>query len=193
MRAYERLLKEGERSTPSTERQKDLSRILADEMTAMGLQEVYVDENAYTYGVLPAAEGMEDKPCIGLIAHLDTIPDEDFPGFGVKPQLVANYDGGALALGESGRVLSPDQFPDLKTLCGHTLITTDGTTVLGADDKAGIAEILTACEILKKEKRGVLSVLGDDDYPYAVPMDFVYDNISVIETNASCLQEKHRL
>lgn len=161
MRAYERLLKyvsihtsskEGEKTTPSTERQKDLSRILADEMIAIGLQEVYVDENAYTYGVLPAAEGMEDKPCIGLIAHLDTIPDEDFPGFGVKPQLVANYDGGALALGESGRVLSPDQFPDLKTLCGHTLITTDGTTVLGADDKAGIAEILTACEILKKEK-----------------------------------------
>ena len=161
MKAFERLVqyatihtssKEGEKTTPSTERQKNLSRVLADEMTALGFHNVFVDEHAYTYGFLPASEGMEGKPCIGMIAHLDTIPDDDFPGYDVKPQLVPNYDGGILKLGDSGRVLSPEQFPDLNALRGHTLITTDGTTVLGADDKAGIAEILTACEVLQKDK-----------------------------------------
>ena len=105
-----------------------------------------MDDHAYVYGRLPATPGMEDRPCIGLIAHLDTIPDEDFSGRDVQPQLVVNYNGGDLPLGTSGRVLSPDRFPSLKRCVGHTLITTDGTTVLGADDKAGIAEIITACE-----------------------------------------------
>ena len=153
MRAYERLItyakvhtasSEDLKRTPTTERQFDLSRLLAREMRAMGLQDVHEDEHAYVYGVLPASEGLEDRPCVGLIAHIDTIPD--FSGENVRPQLHENYDGGDLPLGTSGRVLSAAQFPHLKTLAGHTLITTDGTTVLGADDKAGVAEILTACE-----------------------------------------------
>lgn len=161
MRAYERLIRyakvhtssrEGEKQTPSTERQRVLSEMLAEEMKALGMEEVFIDGNAYTYGVLPATEGCKDRACIALIAHLDTIPDEDFPGKNVSPQLVPNYDGGEILLGESGLSLSPERFPDLKMLRGHTLITTDGTTVLGADDKAGIAEILTMCETLVTEK-----------------------------------------
>ena len=159
MRAYERFIQyvqvhtassEETDATPTTQRQFDLSRLLAKEMEAMGMQNVLVDEHAYVYGFLPATEGFEDKPCIGLIAHLDTIPD--FSGENVKPTLVPDYDGGVVALGESGKALDPAQFPHLKKLIGHTLITTDGTTVLGADDKAGIAEIMTACERVITEK-----------------------------------------
>ena len=157
MQAYERLIRyariyttsdENAEITPSTARQFDLSRLLAEEMTAMGFQAVTVDEHAYTYGVVPASEGCEDRPSVGLIAHLDTAPD--FSGKGVKPQLVPDYDGTDLPIGN--RLLSPEQFPDLKNLIGHTLITTDGNTLLGADDKAGIAEILTACEEIMEEK-----------------------------------------
>ena len=159
MRAYERFIQyvqvhtassEETDATPTTQRQFDLSRLLAKEMETMGMQNVLVDEHAYVYGFLPATEGFEDKPCIGLIAHLDTIPD--FSGENVKPTLVPDYDGGVVALGESGKALDPAQFPHLKKLIGHTLITTDGTTVLGADDKAGIAEIMTACERVITEK-----------------------------------------
>ena len=159
MKAYERLIRyakvhtascEDLSRTPSTERQFDLSRMLAREMREMGMQEVWEDEHAYVGGVLPASEGCEDRPCIGLIAHIDTIPD--FSGENVRPQLHPDYDGGELPLGESGRVLSPEQFPHLPSLKGHTLITTDGTTVLGADDKAGVAEIMTVCERLITEK-----------------------------------------
>ena len=157
MRAYERLLRyvvihtsssEKTEMTPSTERQRDLSDELAKEMEQIGFVNVEVDEHAYVYGTIPADPGLEKKPCIALISHLDTIPDDDFPGMNVKPVLVPDYDGSDLSLGESGRVLSPAAFPDLLRKKGHTLITTDGTTVLGADDKAGIAEILTACETL---------------------------------------------
>ena len=160
MRAYERFIQyvqvhtassEETDSTPTTQRQFDLSRLLAGEMEGLGMEGVLVDEHAYTYGFLPASPGCEDKPCIGLIAHLDTIPD--FSGEHVKPTLVPDYDGGVVPLGESGRVLDPEQFPHLRKLVGHTLITTDGTTVLGADDKAGVAEIMTACERLIREKR----------------------------------------
>ena len=161
MKAYERLIRyvrvhtssaEGAETVPSTERQFAFSHMLAEEMTALGFSDVHVDEHAYVYGKLPATEGLEACPCIGLIAHLDTIPDTDFSGENVRPQLVENYDGRDLPLGESGRILSPRQFPDLNDCIGQTLITTDGTTVLGADDKAGVAEILTACETLLTQR-----------------------------------------
>lgn len=137
--------------TPTTDRQFDLTRLLCDEMRELGFEGVYADEHAYAYGFLPATPGYEDKPCIGLIAHIDTIPD--FSGENVQPQIIENYDGGDVVLGKSGRVLTAEKFPHLPSLKGHTLITTDGTTVLGADDKAGIAAIITACETLIRENR----------------------------------------
>lgn len=172
MRAYERLLKyvkihtasaENVDATPTTQRQFDLSRELAWEMRALGMARVYEDEHAYVYGELPASAGMEDKPAIGFIAHIDTVPD--FSGENVRPQVIENYDGGPVQLGTSGRTLSPAKFPELSDFVGQTLITTDGTTVLGADDKAGVAEIMTACEHIIAENRphGRISVCFTPD------------------------------
>ena len=155
MRAYERLLKyvtvyttsSGDSGTvPSTQRQFDLAEILVEEMKELGIEDARVDEKCYVYGSIPATPGLEDKPAIGWIAHMDTAPD--FCGENVKPQIFPDYDGGDVVLGSSGRVLLVKDFPYLKDLKGRTLITTDGTTLLGADDKAGIAEILTAAELL---------------------------------------------
>jgi len=160
MKAYERLIKyvqvhtassEETTCTPSTPWQFDLANMLAEEMKEIGISEVRVDEHAYVYGVIPASEGLENATSIGLIAHLDTIPD--FPGENVKPRIVENYDGGDIVLGESGRVLSPAAFPHLKKLVGRSIIVTDGTTVLGADNKAGIAEIMTVAETIINEGR----------------------------------------
>ena len=172
MRAYERLLKyvkihtasaENVDATPTTQRQFDLSRELAGEMRALGMARVYEDEHAYVYGELPASAGMEDKPAIGFIAHIDTVPD--FSGENVRPQVIENYDGGPVQLGTSERTLSPAKFPELSDFVGQTLITTDGTTVLGADDKAGVAEIMTACEHIIAENRphGRISVCFTPD------------------------------
>lgn len=157
MRAYERFLNyvkihttsdENSNTTPSTRRQFDLAEILAEKMKKLGVKDVRVDENCYVYGAIPATPGYEDKPAIGLIAHLDTAPD--FCGEHVNPQIHRNYNGEDVTLGDSGKVLSVKTFPHLKELKGRTLITTDGTTLLGADDKAGIAEIMTVAEELLK-------------------------------------------
>ena len=137
--------------TPTTDCQFTLSRELERELNELGVSGVCVDEHAYVYGFLPATPGMENKPSIGLIAHIDTIPD--FPGENVKPQIIENYDGGDVVLGSSGRVLSAAMFPHLPSLKGQTLITTDGTTVLGADDKAGVAAIMSALQTLIEERR----------------------------------------
>lgn len=149
--------------TPTEEREFDLSRVLEKEMKELGFERVFVDEHAYVYGFLPATPGCEERPCVGFIAHLDTIPD--FSGENVNPQLIENYDGGDVRLGESGRVLTKDVNPNLPRLKGHTLVTTDGTTVLGADDKAGIAAIMTACERILAEGRphGAIAVCFTPD------------------------------
>ena len=149
--------------TPTEEREFDLSRVLEKEMKDLGFERVFVDEHAYVYGFLPATPGCEERPCVGFIAHLDTIPD--FSGENVNPQLIENYDGGDVSLGESGRVLTKDVNPNLPRLKGHTLVTTDGTTVLGADDKAGIAAIMTACERIVAEGRphGAIAVCFTPD------------------------------
>ncbi|HAJ66128.1 MAG TPA: peptidase T [Clostridiales bacterium] len=149
--------------TPTEEREFDLSRVLEKEMKDLGFEQVFVDEHAYVYGFLPATPGCEERPCVGFIAHLDTIPD--FSGENVNPQLIENYDGGDVRLGESGRVLTKDVNPNLPRLKGHTLVTTDGTTVLGADDKAGIAAIMTACERILAEGRphGAIAVCFTPD------------------------------
>lgn len=134
-------------NVPSNPIEFDMARKMVQEMADLGLSEVRLDEeHAYAYGVLPATPGYEDKPAIGFIAHMDTAPE--FNGYGVKPQVIENYDGGDVLLAGSGHVLSPNDYPDLLTRKGHTLITTDGTSLLGADDKAGIAEIMDACRII---------------------------------------------
>lgn len=159
MRAYERFLNyavvyttsdEESASVPTTERQFDLARMLVRELQEMGVEDARVDEKCYVYGSIPATPGYENCVSLGFIAHMDTSPD--FAGQGVKPQVIKEYDGQDVALGDSGRVLSVKQFPHLSGLKGRTLITTDGTTLLGADDKAGVAEIMTMAErILKSE------------------------------------------
>lgn len=160
MRAYERLLKyvsvyttsdPDSATVPSSMRQYDLAHQLVDELKALGLENVHVDENCVVYGWLSATAGCEKQPALGFIAHMDTAPD--CAGENVKPQIIENYDGGDVLLAGSGEKLSPAAFPTLKKLAGMTLITTDGTTLLGADDKAGIAEIMTALESIISEKK----------------------------------------
>ena len=159
MRAYERLLKyvkiyttsdEESGNTPSAQREFDLGNLLAEELKEIGVENVRITEQCYVYGEIPATPGYEQVPALGFIAHMDTAPD--FCGEGVKPQIIGDYDGNDIQLGQSGRVLSCKAFPDLRELKGRTLITTDGTTLLGADDKAGLAEIMTMAEQLIREK-----------------------------------------
>ena len=138
--------KAGVDASPSTEKQLDLCRVLRDELEEIGLDDVRLDEHGYVYGSL---DGVESAPAIGLIAHVDTSPD--VTGTGVDPQVHESYDGGRIVLpGDSSVVLDPEELPLLKGKLGHDLVTTDGTTLLGADDKAGVAEIMAAVAYLKR-------------------------------------------
>lgn len=159
MRVEERLLKyvsywttsdEECRQIPSSERQFELGKVLEQELRALGLEKVTLTDHCYVYGLLPATKGYADKPAVGFISHMDTAPD--FSGKDVKPQIIPDYDGNDILLKGSGAYLKVSDFPTLKTLKGRTLITTDGTTLLGADDKAGVAEIMTAVEQIITEK-----------------------------------------
>lgn len=133
-------------TTPSTEKQWDLANKLVEELKAIGMTDVTIDDNAYIMATLPSNVDHE-VPTIGFISHFDTSPD--FTGANVKPQIIPNYDGNDIVLNkEQNIVLSPNYFEDLKQYVGQTLITTDGTTLLGADDKAGICEIVSAMEYL---------------------------------------------
>jgi tripeptide aminopeptidase len=132
--------------TPSTKKQWDLAKKLAEELKQIGMQEVEIDANSYIMATLPANIAHE-VPVIGFVSHFDTSPD--FSGTNVKPQIVENYDGKDIVLNkEQEIILSPDYFEDLLQYKGQTIITTDGTTLLGADDKAGITEIISAMEYL---------------------------------------------
>lgn len=132
--------------SPSTGKQKILGAALAEELSALGLHNAHMDEHGYVYGWLPASPGCEGIPCVGLIAHMDTSPDA--PGEGVKPRIV-RYEGGDLVLNqEKGIVMRAAEFESLGRYVGQELIVTDGTTLLGADDKAGVAEIFSCLEYL---------------------------------------------
>ncbi|MED3661118.1 peptidase T [Ureibacillus terrenus] len=131
-------------STPSTKKQWDLLNVLKEELAEIGMTEITLDQNGNLFATLPANTDKQ-VPTIGFLAHVDTSPD--FTGANARPKRIDNYDGGDIQLNEEV-VLSPKQFPNLKNYVGQTLITTDGTTLLGADDKAGIAEIMTAMEYL---------------------------------------------
>ena len=159
MRVEERLLKyvsywttsdEECRQIPSSERQFELGKVLEQELRDLGLEKVTLTDHCYVYGLLPATKGYADKPAVGFISHMDTAPD--FSGKDVKLQIIPDYDGNDVLLKGSGAYLKVSDFPTLKTLKGRTLITTDGTTLLGADDKAGVSEIMTAVEQIITEK-----------------------------------------
>lgn len=172
MKAYERMLKyivvrtpsDGESgTTPSSACQFDLAKMLVEELKELGVENAAVDEQCFVYGIIPATPGYEEKTKIGFIAHMDTV--SDFCDHEIKPVLTENYNGEDLVLGDSGRVLSVKDFPHLPSLKGRTLITSDGTTILGVDDKAGIAEIMTLIERLRDEEipHGQISVAFTPD------------------------------
>jgi tripeptide aminopeptidase len=136
----------GAATSPSTEKQLDLSRLLRDELEEIGLDDVRLDEHGYVYGSLAGGEG---APAVGLIAHVDTSPD--VTGTNVNPLVHRGYDGGRIELpGDPSVVLDPEELPLLRGKMGHDLVTSDGTTLLGADDKAGVAEIMAAVAYLKR-------------------------------------------
>ena len=158
MKAYERLIEYVKIATPSDENsethptsqcQFELATRLAEELKTLGAVDVRVDDHCYVYGKLPASAGYEDSTRLGFIAHMDTV--SDFADHPVVPVIHPEYDGEDLALGTSGRTLENSVFPHLSGLKGRTLITSDGTTILGADDKAGIAEIMTMAEELERQ------------------------------------------
>lgn len=129
---------------PSSEKQKDLGRLLVEEMISIGIEDAYMDENGYVYGTV---KGNTDAPVIGFIAHMDTSPD--MPGSSVKPKIIYNYDGSDIMLNDEKQiVMKTEMFEHLSKYIDQDLIVTDGTTLLGADDKAGIAEIMSMAEYL---------------------------------------------
>lgn len=154
MKAYERLIKytkfhtgsdENNENCPSTEVQRDFASYLVNELHEMGIKSATVDENGYVYAKIPANNGKNDGVKIGFIAHMDTVSDVEYRN--VNTRVVENYDGNDIVLNsEKGIIMKVDEFPSLENYVGNDLVVTDGTTILGADDKAGIAEIMTAAE-----------------------------------------------
>lgn len=172
MRAYERLLKyaairtpsdENSESIPSSSCQFDLAHLLVQELKDLGISDAQVNEQCYVYAHIPATPGYEDRTKLGFIAHMDTVAD--FCDHDIVPVVTENYDGKDFVLGTSGRTISVSTFKHLPDLKGRTLITSDGTTILGADDKAGIAEIMTMIQRLNTENipHGPLSVAFTPD------------------------------
>lgn len=155
MRAYKRFLNyakvntesaDGTGKSPSTDCQWDLAKLLVEELKTLGMKDAKVSEFGVVTAVLPATPGCEAAPALGFLAHMDTAPA--FSGAGVVPIVHENYDGGDVVLPKEGRVIRLADFPEMATLKGRTLITADGSTLLGADDKAGVAEVMTLCEEL---------------------------------------------
>lgn len=138
-------------TVPSTAKQKNLGELLVQQLLEMGVEDAHMDDKGYVYATVPASAGAEDKPAVCFCAHMDTSPE--YSGAGVIPTLHEDYDGGEIHLPKGGIVLTPKQFGPLKEMKGHTIITSDGSTLLGADNKAGVAEIMTAAELLMKSDR----------------------------------------
>lgn len=172
MEVEERLLKyisiktpcdENSDKVPTTSCQFNLAKILADELKDLGLTKVILDDKCFVYGILPATPGYETRKKLGFIAHMDTV--QEFCEGEIHPVCTPDYNGEDLVLGDSGRILTTKDFPHLKALRGRTLITSDGNTILGVDDKAGIAEIMQLLEILQSEQipHGQISVAFTPD------------------------------
>jgi tripeptide aminopeptidase len=149
---------------PSTAKQKNLGRLLAEELRAIGIADAHLDEHGYVYGTIPATSP-KTVPVICFCSHMDTSPD--CTGANVKPQIVRNYRGGDIALpGDPAQIIRAAEHPALSDQIGHDIVTTDGTTLLGADNKAGVAEIMDAAELLMRNpqiKHGVIKILFTPD------------------------------
>ncbi|WP_262296165.1 peptidase T [Microvirga sesbaniae] len=152
-------------SQPSTEKQKNLGRLLVEELQEIGISDAHLDEHGYVYATIPATTSKNNVPVICFCAHMDTAPD--FSGTGVKPQVIRNYQGGDIRLpGDASQVIRVADHPVLNDLIGHDIVTSDGTTLLGADDKAGIAEIMAAAEFLINNpdvRHGTIRILFTTD------------------------------
>lgn len=158
---------------PSEKREADFAQTLAQELNAMGLSDVTVTDHAYVCGRLPATAGYENAPSVGFLAHMDTVAEVS--GENVKPNIIENYDGKAISIG-NGIILDPEKEIELAEAKGQTIITTDGSTLLGADDKAGIAEIMTALKLMIEDKsfnHGPIEVIFSPDEETGHGMDFV--------------------
>ncbi|MBB4064225.1 peptidase T [Gellertiella hungarica] len=152
-------------SQPTTEKQKDLGRLLVEELRSIGVADAHLDEHGYVYGTIPANTGKAQVPVICFCSHMDTAPD--FSGTGVKPQVIENYRGGDIVLpADATRIIRVAEHPELANQIGNDIVTTDGTTLLGADDKAGIAEIMTAAAELMANPQiphGTIKILFTPD------------------------------
>ncbi|MDP9837955.1 tripeptide aminopeptidase [Neorhizobium huautlense] len=150
---------------PSTAKQLTLGKLLVEELQAIGISDAHLDEHGYVYATIPANSGKNNVPVICFCSHMDTAPD--FSGTGIKPQVIENYQGGDIVLpGDKSRIIKASDNPELAKNIGNTIITSDGTTLLGADDKAGLAEIITAAEILMNNpdiKHGAIRLLFTPD------------------------------
>lgn len=150
---------------PSTAKQLTLGKLLVEELQAIGISDAHLDEHGYVYATIPANSGKNNVPVICFCSHMDTAPD--FSGTGVKPQVIKNYQGGDITLpGDKNRIIRFSENPELAKNIGNTIVTSDGTTLLGADDKAGLAEIITAAEILMNNpdiKHGAIRLLFTPD------------------------------
>lgn len=170
---YDTKSKEDVKDFPSTSGQLVLLKDIARELRELGMKDIIEDEHGYVFATLPSNISKE-MPVIGFIAHVDTSPEA--PGNDIKPRIVENYDGGDIVLNESlNMILSPSEYPELKSYKGQTIITTDGTTLLGADDKAGVAEIITAMEYLINHpeiKHGTIRVGFTPDEEVGRGVDF---------------------
>ena len=167
---------ENSQSFPSSEKQKDLGRLLSKELSEMGASEVFFDEEyGYVYAKIPANDGGKNKKVLGFISHMDTAPS--FTGKNVNPRIIENYDGNDIILNEKENIiLSTKKFPEVLNYVGKTLITTDGTTLLGADDKAGIAEIMTMAEILLNSpeiQHGTIAICFTPDEEVGAGVDHI--------------------
>ena len=152
-------------SQPSTEKQKDLGRVLVEELLAIGITDAHLDEHGYVYATVPATTTKNNVPVICFCSHMDTAPD--FTGTSVKPQIIENYQGGDITLvGDRSQVIRVSDHPELDRQVGNDIVTSDGTTLLGADDKAGLAEIMTAAKFLIDNpdiKHGAIRILFTPD------------------------------
>ncbi|MBQ6106211.1 MAG: peptidase T [Lachnospiraceae bacterium] len=159
---------------PSTDKQKVLGKMLKEELEALGAADVVMDDNGYVYAKIPATDGGKKKQVLGFLSHMDTSPDAS--GEGVKPQITKDYDGGDIVLnGEKGIFLSPAEYPELAAYQGKTIITSDGTTLLGVDDKAGVSEIMTMAEYLLSHpevEHGTIAIAFTPDEEVGRGVDF---------------------